>query len=96
MLKLSDRAQMRAIEILKTAKKKDVISGKGPCGCAAAAIYIGSVLEGERKTQREVADVVGVTEVTIRNRYKEIAEALDLEEEVERRAKEEEPAPAAK
>jgi len=94
MLKLSDKTQMRAIEILKTAKKKDVISGKGPCGCAAAAIYIGSVLEGERKTQREVADVVGVTEVTIRNRYKEMAEALDIEEEVERKAKEEEDKPA--
>ncbi|HLD39272.1 MAG TPA: hypothetical protein VJB05_03095, partial [archaeon] len=58
--------------------------------CAAAAIYIASVLEGERKTQREVADVVGVTEVTIRNRYKEMAEALDIEEEVEKKAKEEE------
>lgn len=84
MLKLSDKIQMRAIRILKKAKEKDVISGKGPCGCAAAAIYIASVLEGERKTQREVADVVGVTEVTIRNRYKEIAEALNLEEEVEK------------
>jgi len=90
MLNLSDKTQMKAIEILKKAKKKDVISGKGPCGCAAAAIYIASVLEGERKTQREVADVVGVTEVTIRNRYKEMAEALDIEDEVEKKAKEEE------
>jgi len=89
MLKLSDKVQMRAIKILKKAKQKDVISGKGPCGCAAAAIYIASVLEGERKTQRDVADIVGVTEVTIRNRYKEIAEALDIEEEVERKSKEE-------
>jgi transcription initiation factor TFIIB len=90
MLKLSDRTQVHAIKILRTAKEKDVISGKGPTGCAAAAIYIASVLEGERKTQREVADVVGVTEVTIRNRYKEMAEALDIEEEVEKKAKEEE------
>ena len=90
MLKLSDKTQMHAIKILRTAKEKDVISGKGPTGCAAAAIYIASVLEGERKTQREVADVVGVTEVTIRNRYKEMAEALNIEEEVEKRAKEEE------
>lgn len=89
MLKLSDKIQMRAIRILKQAKDKDVISGKGPTGCAAAAIYIASVLEGERKTQREVADVVGVTEVTIRNRYKEIAEALEIEDEVEKKAVEE-------
>jgi transcription initiation factor TFIIB len=88
MLKLSDRTQIHAIKILKAAKDKDVISGKGPTGCAAAAIYIASVLEGERKTQREVADVVGVTEVTIRNRYKEMAEALNIEEEVEKKAKE--------
>ncbi|MBS3056994.1 MAG: transcription initiation factor IIB [Candidatus Aenigmarchaeota archaeon] len=90
MLQLSDKTQMRAIRILKKAKETDVISGKGPCGCAAAAIYIASVLEGERKTQREVADVVGVTEVTIRNRYKEIAEALNIEEEVEKMAREDE------
>ncbi len=88
MLGLSDRVHMRAIEILRKAKKKDVISGKGPTGCAAAAIYIASVLEGERKTQREVADTVGVTEVTIRNRYKEIVDALGIEEEVEKKAKE--------
>lgn len=88
MLKLKDKTEVRAIKILSEAMKKDVISGKGPCGCAAAAIYIASVLEGERKTQREIADTVGVTEVTIRNRYKEIAQALGIEEEVEKKAKE--------
>ena len=88
MLGLSDKVHMRAIEILTKAKKKDIISGKGPTGCAAAAIYIASVLEGERKTQREIADTVGVTEVTIRNRYKEIVDALGIEEEVEKKARE--------
>jgi len=88
MLKLKDSTQVLASKILKKAMKKDVISGKGPCGCAAAAIYIASVLNNEHKTQREIADAVGVTEVTIRNRYKEIAQALGIEEEVERKAKE--------
>ena len=88
MLKLRDKTEVRAIKILNEAMKKDVVSGKGPCGCAAAAIYIASVLENERKTQREVADVVGVTEVTIRNRYKEIAQALGIEKEVEEKARE--------
>ena len=45
---------------------------------AAAAIYIASVQCGERRTQREVAEVAGVTEVTIRNRYKELTEKLNL------------------
>ena len=50
----------------------------GLSGEAAAALYIASVLLGERKTQRDVADIAGVTEVTIRNRYKELTEQLDM------------------
>jgi len=34
------------------------------------------VLTGERKTQREIAEIAQVTEVTIRNRYKELVERL--------------------
>jgi len=45
---------------------------------AAAAIYIASIQCNQRRTQREVADVAGVTEVTIRNRYKELTERLGI------------------
>jgi len=78
-LKLSTDVQSKTIEILKKAAGKELTSGRGPTGMAAAALYIASVLCGERRTQREVADVAGVTEVTIRNRYKELAGKLDLE-----------------
>lgn len=89
MLGLSDKVQAKAGEILKKAKKHDITSGKGPTGVAAAAIYIACVLHGEKRTQREVADIVGVTEVTIRNRYKELVEKLGIEDEVEKKVKEE-------
>jgi len=89
MLGLSDRVQAKALEILKKANKHDITSGKGPTGVAAAAIYVATVLIGEKRTQREVADIVGVTEVTIRNRYKELIEKLGIEEEVEKKVKEE-------
>ena len=89
MLGLSDKVQAKSVEILKKAKKYDVTSGKGPTGVAAASIYIACVLGGEKRTQREVADIVGVTEVTIRNRYKELVEKLGIEEEVEKKVKEE-------
>jgi transcription initiation factor TFIIB len=89
MLGLSDKVQAKAIEILKKAKKFEITSGKGPTGVAAAAIYVASVLVGEKRTQREVADIVGVTEVTIRNRQKELVEKLGIEEEVEKKAREE-------
>jgi transcription initiation factor TFIIB len=78
-LNLSGEVQSKAIEILKKAMDQELTSGRGPTGVSAAAIYIASVLLGERRTQREVADVAGVTEVTIRNRYKELAERLDIE-----------------
>jgi len=65
-----------AHKILNTAQELKLTSGRGPTGIAAAASYIASVLTGERKTQREIAEIAQVTEVTIRNRYKELVERL--------------------
>ena len=78
-LTLKGEVQSRAVEILRQAGERELTSGRGPTGVAAAAIYISSILGGERRTQREVAEVAGVTEVTISNRYKELAEKLDIE-----------------
>lgn len=78
-LGLSGEVQERAREILEQAIEMGLISGRGPTGVAAAAVYIAGVLMGERRTQKEVADVAGVTEVTIRNRYRELKEKLNLD-----------------
>lgn len=90
LLDLSEKVQVKAVEVLDDAANHDVISGKGPIGVAAAALYIAAVLSGEKKTQREVADMIGVTEVTIRNRYKEMVESLGIKDEVEKMVKEQE------
>jgi len=81
-LKLSAETQSNAIEILESAQKAELTSGRGPTGIAAAALYVSALLHGEKRTQREVADVAGVTEVTIRNRYKELLDKLKLEKEI--------------
>lgn len=78
-LKISPEAQSKSIEILEKAQKEELTSGRGPTGIAAAALYVSALLHDEKRTQREVADVAGVTEVTIRNRYKELLEELNLE-----------------
>jgi len=78
-LKLSEKVQTKTMEILKQANDKELTSGRSPTGVAAAAIYIASTLVNERRTQREVADTSGVTEVTIRNRYKELTEKLGIQ-----------------
>ncbi|HIK01621.1 TPA: hypothetical protein H1008_00720, partial [archaeon] len=89
-LKLSPSVQEEAIKILKQAQEHDLVSGRGPTGVAAAAIYVSSTLSNEKRTQREVAEVAGVTEVTIRNRYKELIDELGIADKMsEASAKEE-------
>ena len=82
ILKLSPKTQNHALKILKRASDEELTSGRGPAGIAAAALYVAALLNDEKKTQREVADVAGITEVTIRNRYKELIEKLGLEEKM--------------
>lgn len=77
-LKLSTEVQQEAASLIRKSLRKGLISGRGPTGVAAAALYIASALKGERRTQKEVADVAGVTEVTIRNRYRELKKELKL------------------
>ena len=75
-LTMQGKVEEIAHKILASAKELKLTSGRGPTGIAAAASYIASVLTGERKTQREIAEIAQVTEVTIRNRYKELVERL--------------------
>jgi len=75
-LRLQGRVEALANKILTTASELKLTSGRGPKGIAAAATYIASVLTGRRMTQREIAEIAQVTEVTIRNRYKEMVKRL--------------------
>ncbi len=77
-LDLDKQAIVISEDIVRKSIESGISSGKGPTGVAAASIYIASVLVGKPRTQKEVARVSGVTEVTIRNRYKKISKALDI------------------
>jgi len=76
--KLSEKTKRRALEILKKAEESKISAGKDPMGLAAAALYVACVLEGENKTQKDIAEAALVTEVTIRNRYKGLKSTLKL------------------
>jgi transcription initiation factor TFIIB len=86
-LKLTAETQSKAVEILEKAQLSELTSGRGPTGIAAASLYVSALIHGEKRTQREVADVAGVTEVTIRNRYKELLEKLKLDKEIKKQKK---------
>jgi transcription initiation factor TFIIB len=78
-VEISMPTQQRAIKIINEAKRMGIVAGKDPMGLAAASLYVACVLEGEKKTQKEIAEVANVTEVTVRNRYKGLKEALKLD-----------------
>src|SRR5438094_740413 len=75
---LSEKVKRRALTILKDANDMEITAGKDPMGLAAAALYLSCVLSGENTTQKVIAMAAGVTEVTIRNRYKGLRESLNI------------------
>jgi transcription initiation factor TFIIB len=74
----SDAVEAKTNEILDNSLAQGLLSGKSPTGYAAAAIYAATLICDEQQTQREIAAVAQVTEVTIRNRYQEQIDAMDL------------------
>lgn len=77
-LGLSGVVQRDAAQIISSAKESGLTAGKDPTGLAAAAIYISSIMKSERRTQRVIAETARVTEVTVRNRYKELVKELNI------------------
>ena len=75
---LSEKTKRKALSILKNAEEARTSAGKDPMGLAAAALYVACVMLNENKTQKDVAEAAGVTEVTIRNRYKGLKASLNL------------------
>ena len=86
-LKLNAETQSKAVDILEQAQNSELTSGRGPTGIAAASLYVAALINNEKRTQREVADVAGVTEVTIRNRYKELIRKLNLMDKIKKNKK---------
>jgi len=76
---ISGKTQGAAIAILRIAKQKRVSAGKDPMGLAAAALYIACLQNSEKQTQKDISEAAGVTEVTVRNRYKDLMKRLHLE-----------------
>jgi len=72
MTNTDTRVLRLALDISEKTKDRSLADGKAPNGIAAAYLYIASILLGQGVLQRDVSTVSGVTEVTIRNRCKEI------------------------
>ena len=77
-LKLDSDIEINSTKIVNAYSERFSTSGKDPKGIVAGAIYLACRLKGLELTQKEIAEVVGVTEVTLRSRYKELSTKLKI------------------
>jgi transcription initiation factor TFIIB len=72
MAKIDPRVEHLALQLSRQTNDSKISSGKAPAGLAAAYVYMSSVMWCEHLPQREIAEYAEVTEVTVRNRCREL------------------------
>jgi transcription initiation factor TFIIB len=78
MAKIDTKVERLAIDIAHKTNDHLLADGKAPNGLAAAYIYLASILLDVNILQRDVSSLSGVTEVTIRNRCKDILTSFKM------------------
>jgi transcription initiation factor TFIIB len=78
---LTEKTKRQAIRIMDEVTEKQISAGKNPMGIAATILYISCLKTCENKTQTDIARASGVTEVTIRNRFKELKSKLEVSDQ---------------
>jgi transcription initiation factor TFIIB len=76
--KVSSEVEGLAIKLIREAKRKFATTGKDPSGLAAAALYIAARQKKEKLTQSRLAKAADVTEVTVRNRKRDLMKSLKM------------------
>jgi len=77
-LNLSAKTQSKAAEFVQKAEKKELVSGCNPTSTAAASLYISALINKEKRTQKQVSDISGISEVTLRAKVKELTNKLNI------------------
>lgn len=77
---ISEKTKRAAVRIIGDIVRKEISAGKNPIAIAATALYLSCLENNENKTQKDIADAAGITEVTIRNRLKGLKADLCLEQ----------------
>ena len=70
--KLSEKTKRTAMRTMKDVMGNGITAGKHPMGLAATVLYMSCLANGEDRTQKDIANAAGITEVTIRNRVKDL------------------------
>src|SRR5918996_5710874 len=76
-LSISEKTRQQALSIMEEVVNKKITAGKEPMGLAATVLYASSINTDEKIPQKDIAAASGVTEVTIRNRFKDLKKRLE-------------------
>ena len=77
-LEISEKIKRDAIFILDTLKEKQVVAGKKPDAVAATVIYMACIKNNQNISQHMLSEISGITQVTIRARFKEFKKYVQL------------------
>ena len=75
---IDEKTKRQAIKIMDDVTKREISAGKDPMGLAATVLYMSCIRTGENVTQRDIAQAAGITDVTLRNRFKDLMNKLEL------------------
>ena len=75
---IDEKTKRQAIEIMDDVTKREISAGKDPMGLAATVLYISCLKAGENITQKDIVQAAGITDVTLRNRFKDLMDNLEI------------------
>ena len=80
-LGFDEKIKRKALELMEQAQKRNILVGKDPVSMATSILYLVDLNEGgqQHKTQAEIAKAAGITEVTVRERSKELRKKLGID-----------------
>lgn len=68
-----------ANKILSLIKEEGFVSGKSPASLAAASVYLAGIVTNNKRNQLDIGQVLGLTDVAIRNAYNAILQEVDID-----------------
>jgi transcription initiation factor TFIIB len=69
---IDEKTKRMAMHTMVELVDREISAGKSPMGLAASVLYTSCFRNDENTTQKNIAEAAGVTEVTIRNRVKDL------------------------
>jgi transcription initiation factor TFIIB len=75
---LNEKTKRQAIDVMNKITKSEISAGKNPMGLAATVLYIACLKTGVNIRQADIAYAAGISEVTLRNRIKDLKERFNL------------------